>query len=343
MKRGSRGRRKVALVAALLAVLLAIPLVASAYYTSLLIVIAIYSILTVGLCMLMGYAGQVSLGHAAFYGIGAFCSAILTATYGVNPWLAMILAAALSGAVAFVMAFPIFRLRGNYLAMATLGFGIIVYILFVELKGLTGGPSGLPGVPPLSIGPLVLDSDLKFYYLAWAFCLGVLLVSQNVVNSRVGRALRAVHGSEAAALSLGIEVSRLKMKVFVLSAVYASLAGSLYAHYTSFVSPQPFGFMFSVRIVVMAVVGGLASIWGAVFGAATITILGDFLGGFGSMDTVVFGLILILVMVFMPQGLFRGVMDAYARGLGSGVRGKGTGVRLGLRKDPTPDPRSDAT
>jgi len=275
------------------------------------VIVGIHTMVTVGLCLLMGYTGQVSLGHAAFYGLGAFFSGILSATFGVQPWIAMLLAASATAAIAYVTAFPMFCLRGHYLAMGTLGFGIIVYILFVELKDFTGGPSGLPGIPPLAIGPVVFDTDQKMDCLAWAFCRVVLFVSQNVVDSRVGRALRAVHGNEEAARSLGVEIGQFKIKVFVLSAVYASLAGSLYAHYTTFVSPQPFGFLFSIRLVVMVVVGGLASVWGSIFGTATITLLGDLLQGFGELDTVVFGLILILVMVFLPQGLFRAIVGVY--------------------------------
>jgi branched-chain amino acid transport system permease protein len=306
--------RKETLLPLLLAVgLFCVPLAGNAYYTSIMIIVGIHTIVVVGLCLLMGYAGQVSLGHGAFYGLGAFISGILSATYGVQPWVAMAIAAVATGAIAFGTAFPIFRLRGHYLAMATLGLGIITYIFFVELKDYTGGPSGLPGIPYLSIGPLAFDTDLKFYYLAWSFTLAVLLVSRNVVDSRVGRALRAIHGNEEAARSLGIDIGEFKMKVFVLSAVYASLAGSLYAHYTTFVSPQPFGFLASVRFVVMVVLGGLASIWGAVFGTVTVTFLGDMLQPFGEMDTVVFGLILILVMIYMPQGLFRGVVDMYEK------------------------------
>lgn len=299
----------------LLAVLAAVPLLGSSYHTGIMVIVGIHTMVTVGLCLLMGYTGQVSLGHAAFYGLGAFFSGILSATYGVQPWIAMVVASAATAAIAYATAFPMFRLRGHYLAMGTLGFGIIVYILFVELKEFTGGPSGLPGIPPLALGPVVFDSDQKFYYLAWSCCLLVLLLSQNIVNSRVGRALRAVHGNEEAARSLGVDIDQFKMKVFVLSAVFASVAGSLYAHYTAFVSPQPFGFLFSVRLVVMVVVGGLASVWGSIFGTATITFLGDLLQGFGEMDTVFFGLILILVMVFLPQGLFRAAVELYERRL----------------------------
>jgi len=310
------GRGRLALSGASLVLLAAIPWLGNAYYTSLAIVIGIHTLVTVGLCLLMGYTGQVSLGQAAFYGVGAFASGILSATYGVSPWLAMMLAALATGGLAYLTGYPIFRLRGNYLAMGTLGFGIIVYIMFVELDEYTGGPSGLSGIPPLSIGGFAFDSDLKYYYLVWAFCLLGLLTAQNIVRSRIGRALRAIHGSEMAAESLGIDISEFKVKVFVLSAVYASVAGSLYAHYTTFISPQPFGMTFSVELVVMVVIGGLASIWGAIFGAAAITVLGELLHGFGELDVIVFGLVLILVMVTMPEGLVRGVLDGLGRGRG---------------------------
>jgi branched-chain amino acid transport system permease protein len=297
------------LAVAVLAIFLAlVPQTGSIYILSVLITIAIHSIVVVGLCLLMGYAGQVSLGNAAFYGLGAYISGILSGHLGISPWIGMVVAAVATGAVAWIVGWPIFRLRGNYLAMATLGFGIIVNILFVELKPLTGGPSGLPyPVPSLSIGPLVFDSDFSFYYLAWAMCLGLLLLARNIVRSRSGRALKAIHTSETAAGSLGIDVAQMKVKVFVLSAVYASLAGSLYAHYVAFVSPQPFGFLFSVNLLVMAVVGGLASIWGALLGAAAIKVLGEFLHRWGDFDVIVFGLILMVVIMFLPDGLNRGL------------------------------------
>jgi len=214
-------------------------------YTVIMIFIGISTMVTVGLCLLLGYTGQVSLGQAAFYGMGAYISAILSKTYEVNPWLAMLIAATATGAFAFVIGYPIFRLRGNYLAMATLGLGMIMYILFRELSQFTGGPDGMPGIPLLAIGSFVFDTTFKRYFLVWSFCLAVLLISQNIVNSRSGRALRAIHGSEAAAESIGVNVDRFKVKIFVLSAVYASLAGSLFVHHLRFVSPQPFDFVAS--------------------------------------------------------------------------------------------------
>jgi branched-chain amino acid transport system permease protein len=283
-------------------------------YTSLMIFIGISTMVTVGLCLLLGYTGQVSLGQAAFYGTGAYISAILSKTYSVSPWLAMLIAAIGTGAFAYVIGYPIFRLKGNYLAMATLGLGIIMWILFRQLGQYTGGPDGMAGIPYLAIGGFVLDTSFKRYFLVWCFCLAVLLISQNIVNSRTGRALRAIHGSEAAAESIGINVDQFKVKIFVLSAVYASLAGSLFVHHLRFVSPQPFDFLASVKLVVMAVIGGLASVWGAIFGAGTTRILSDeLLLRFGEWDVVIYGLILMLVMIFMPEGLFVRLKDVLGR------------------------------
>jgi len=283
-------------------------------YTMLMTFIAINTLVTVGLCLLMGYTGQVSLGQTAFYGIGAYVSAILSKTYGVNPWLAMLVAAVATGLFAYGIGFPIFRLRGNYLAMATLGLCLVAYVLFKELVDYTGGPDGMSGIPYLSIGSFAFKNALRKYFLVWFFCLAVLLVSHNIVRSRTGRALRAIHGSEPAAESVGIDLSRYKVKIFVLSAVYASIAGSLFVHTFRFVNPQPFGVMASVMIVTMAVIGGLASIWGALFGTAVVRILSnEVLLRFGELDIIVYGLILMVVMIFVPQGLFVGLRDTYER------------------------------
>lgn len=294
----------------------------SPYLRSVGVFIAIHTIATVGLCLLAGYAGQISLGQAAFYGMGAYASAILTTRTDMSPWVAMVLGMVLTGAVAYGIGIPIFRLRGHYLAMATLALGIIIYLAFVELRDLTGGPSGLPGVPRLTVGPWTLTRDVHYYYVAWAMVFGVLLVSRNIVRSRVGRALRAIHGSEVAAETLGVDTAAYKLQVFVLSAVYASLAGSLYAHYLSLVSPTPFGFIASVELLVMAAVGGMASIWGAPFGAATVTLLAEGIRALmprflahasGEHEVIAYGALLVAIMVFMPEGLTVGTVAALRR------------------------------
>ena len=285
----------------------------SRYYQSIAVIIGLHTIAAVGLSLLMGYAGQVSLGHAAFYGMGAYLSGIASASIGLNPWLAMPLAALITAGVAFAIGTPIFRLRGHFLAMATLGWGIIVYIVFNELREVTGGPSGLTGIPNLSLFGWPLNTDVRYYYLVWAFALAVIFLSRNIVDSRVGRALRAIHGSESAAAALGVNTARYKLAVFTLSAVYASLAGSLYAHYLLFVNPPPFSFKFSIELLVMVMIGGLAHIWGALFGAALITILGESLRATiplltghasGEYEIIAFGLILMATMIALPEGLW---------------------------------------
>lgn len=285
----------------------------SDYLISALIFIGIHTILALGLNLLMGYAGQVSLGHAAFYGIGAYTTAILTTMLKWSPWLGLLSAAVVTGVIAFLIGMPTLRLRGHYLAMATLGFGMIVRIFFVEYYPLTGGTSGIMGLPPLSIAGTELVSDHQYYYVVWFFVLLLIWLSYNIVNSRVGRALRAVHGSEAGAESVGVNTAGYKVQVFVLSGVYCGLAGALYAHYVRFVNPDPFGFMFSIELVVMVVVGGMASIWGAVVGAGTITLLGQGLQRFEDFEVIVYGLILMIVMVYMPAGLTKAAVDLMGR------------------------------
>ena len=189
-----------------LVIALAPTVLTSGYHLSVGVFVGLHAIVVVGLCVLAGYAGQISLGQAAFYGIGAYTSGLLTTRLALDPWLAMVLAMALAAAVAYAFGIPILKLHGHYLAMATLAFGIIVYLVFVELKDLTGGPSGLAGIPRLAIGGFAFDTDRKFFYLTWGAVLGVIVLSLNLVHSRVGRALRAIHGSEVAAETNSIEV-----------------------------------------------------------------------------------------------------------------------------------------
>jgi len=275
----------------------------SPYYYSVLIFVAINGMVVLGLTMLMGYAGQVSLGHAGFFGLGAYFSAILTAHYQFDPWLAMAIALVATVVLAFLLGIPTLRLHGHYLAVATLGLGIVLQIIFKEQGDLTGGPSGMSGIPYLKVGGLEFSNDHKFYFLAWIFMLGLTGLSINLVHSRTGRALRAISSNQTAAGSLGIPVDRLKLMIFALSAGYASLAGSLYAHYFTFINPSPFGFMASVKLMAMVVVGGSASLWGALLGAALLTSLPEFLTVLADYEMLVYGIILIVVIMFAPKGL----------------------------------------
>ncbi|MCK9377367.1 MAG: branched-chain amino acid ABC transporter permease [Syntrophobacterales bacterium] len=281
------------------------------YYYTLLNFVGIHALLVVGLNLLLGYAGQISLGHAAFFGLGAYTSGIFTATYGVNPWLAMGAGLGVSGGAAFLIGIPALKLRGYYLAMATLGFGIIVYIFLNEAHHLTGGPSGLSGIPSLSLAGFALNTPQRLFPLIWIILGLILALSANLVNSRTGRAIRALHDSEAGAESLGVDTFRMKLKIFVWSALYASLAGSLYAHSLNFIAPASFGFMFSIKLVTMVVLGGMASIWGSLLGAGVLTVLPEMLTVFHDFEVVIFGAILMVVMIFLPRGLVRGILDLY--------------------------------
>jgi branched-chain amino acid transport system permease protein len=286
-------------------------MVGNNYYFTLLNIIGINTMLVVGLNLLLGYAGQISLGHAAFFGLGAYTTGILTATYGVNPWLALPAGLVVAGAAALLVGVPALKLRGYYLAMATLGFGIIVYIFFNQAQHLTGGPSGLSGIPSLSLFGLALDSPERLFLLIWPALGVVLLVSANLVNSRLGRSLRALHDSEPAAQSLGVNTFRAKLLIFVWSSLYAALAGSLYAHTLNFIAPTSFNFMFSIKLVTMVVVGGMASVWGSLLGAAVLTILPEFLAVFQDFEFIIFGTILMVVIIFLPRGLVRGILDLW--------------------------------
>jgi len=287
--------------------------VSNHYYLQLLTFIGIYTILTLGLNMLMGYAGQISLGHAAFYGLGAYSSGILSAHWHWSPWLALPVAICLSVEVAFLVGIPTLKLSGYYLGMGTLGIGMIVHVVFREWSSLTGGASGLVGIEPLSVGSVSLNSGSGYFFLVWITTLVCFGVCQRVVDSRVGRALRAIHDSERAAMAVGVDTSRLKLMIFVLSAGMAALAGFLYAHLVSFISPSSFDFLMSVRLVTMVAVGGMASIWGSLLGASVLTLLPEWLHVFADYEMVVYGLILTVIMIFLPQGLTRGLLDLHNR------------------------------
>jgi branched-chain amino acid transport system permease protein len=290
--------------------LLLFPLVQDNPYTlGLTNLIAINAIVVLGLNLFIGYTGQISLGHAAFFALGAYGSAIATATYEISPWLAMVLVALLVALIALLIAIPILRLSGHYLAMATLGLNFVVYTILLQWDEVTGGPSGFSGIPYLSFGSFQFDDEVRLHYLLWGFVLISLLLCLNLVRSGVGRGLSALAGDEVAAEALGVNTRNAKIKVFVLSAVLASIAGSLFAHCYSFVSPDSFGIFTSADMVIMVVIGGMGSIWGSLFGAALITMLPEWMDMFETYKDFVHGGILVLVLMFLPQGLITGLID----------------------------------
>ena len=283
------------------------------YYLQILTFIGINTLLALGLNMLMGYAGQVSLGHAAFYGIGAYTTAILSGTFGISPWLALIAATGAAVLIAFVVGLPTLKLSGYYLGMGTLGFGMIVNIVFREGGEITGGASGFVGIPPLEAGPVTFMAGRSYFFLVWGVVLLAILICRRILASRMGRALRSIHDGENASLAVGVNTHALKLQIFMFSAALGAVAGFLYAHFVLFISPESFGFMASVKMVTMVVIGGMASVWGALFGAALLTLLPEVLHGFAEYEMVVFGLILMGVMIFLPQGLTQGFMDLLSK------------------------------
>jgi branched-chain amino acid transport system permease protein len=291
-------------------VAMTIPLyLGDAYYLSILAFMATRFMMVLGLSLLLGQAGQISLGQAAFVGIGAYGAAILTTRLGVNPWLAMVLAAILAAAIAGLVGIPTLRLKGYYLAMATLGINEIVYILIVQLKGLTRGTDGITGIPSLSIGGLDLGTPKAYHLVVWGVALLMFRLALNLSSSRVGRSLRALHRSEPAAESLGVDTSYRKVQVFMLAAVFASIAGSFDAYYVHYISPDGYTVTFSIILITGVIIGGLRSPWGALWGTLAIVILPELLQRVNEdITNLVFGLLLIAIMIFW-QGRTRGVWE----------------------------------
>jgi branched-chain amino acid transport system permease protein len=273
--------------------------------------IAIHVLVVLGLNLFIGYAGQISLGHAAFFGLGAYGTAIGTVTFGLPSWPVMAGVALLVALVALVVGLPALRLSGHYLAMATLGFNFVLHTILLQWDEVTGGPSGFPGIPPLSLGGFAFDDEARFHYLVWGFVLLGLMLSLNLVRSGVGRGLAALAGDEVAAAALGVDTRRAKVKVFVLSAVFASLAGSLFAHCYGFISPDTFDIFASTDLAIMVVVGGMGSIWGSLFGAGLITMLPEWMDVFETYKDFAHGAILVLVLMFLPQGLVTGLYEQF--------------------------------
>jgi branched-chain amino acid transport system permease protein len=262
----------------------------------------INAIVVLSLNMLIGFAGQISLGHAGFLGIGAYASAVLPTHYGWPPIAALGAGAAVSGVLALLVARPIFALRGHYLAMATLGLGIILAMIFRNETAFTGGPDGI-AVPTLGLFGYELTTEKQWYWLIAAMLVASIWATLNLVDSPFGRALRALHGSEVASQAVGVNIWHYKVAVFVLSALGASVMGSVTAHYVGFVTPNIADFFHSIELVTMVVVGGMASVFGSLVGAVLLTGLPQALAKFEGWETVIFGAILMLTMIFLPKGL----------------------------------------
>jgi branched-chain amino acid transport system permease protein len=275
---------------------------ANNYHYDVAMKVGLNAIVCVGLNLLIGYARQISLGHAAFFAIGAYASAILAQRYEIPGVAAMVLGGLAAGLLAWIVARPILRLHGHYLAMATLGLGIIIAIVINREGAITGGPDGI-SVPTLKLFGVKLRDPEVWYWIICAALFVVVWLSLHLMRSAFGRGLRALADSETAAATLGLDTAAMKARVFVISAVIAAVAGSLFANAERFVTPAEAGFLRSIEFVTMVVVGGMASTFGAVVGAALLTLLPQLLSGFEHWHHLLFGSILVGVIIFVPRGL----------------------------------------
>lgn len=310
-----------ALLVLALLVALAPLLFPSGFYYRVGALIFVNGLAVTGIVILTGWAGQVSLGHAGFAGIGGYACALAPVHLGLPPVLAVVLGAVVSGLLAYLAGRPVLRLKGYYLAIATLGMGILISMVLNNERALTRGPDGID-VPEFGLRGVLKDIGLnlsngEFWYFFCGFCLIIgAWLALNLYNSPTGRALRALHGSEVAAGTVGVDVAAAKLQAFVISAVYASVAGSLLALQNKFITPDVAGFMHSVEMVTMAVLGGVGSVMGGIFGAAVLTLLPQVLTVFAEYEQLVLGLVMILVMIFLRQGVIPSILRKIRGGEG---------------------------
>jgi len=280
------------------------------YLIHILIIAGIYIIFTLSLNLIVGFTGLAALGHIAFGCVGAYTSSLLDLNFGISPWIGLILGAILASILGAIVAYPSLRLKGDYLALATFGLGVIVYAIAKNWVGLTRGPMGLPGIPPFSVFGYEISSIWSYVILVLAFVLLTYLAIRNITNSPFGRILKGIREDEIASQAMGKNVNKYKLIVFVVGAFFAGIAGSLYAHYITFIDPSSFTVMESITVLLMVVFGGMGSLKGSFVGAAVLIILPELLRFFGMPSSVaaplrqmIYGLLLVILMIWRPQGL----------------------------------------
>jgi branched-chain amino acid transport system permease protein len=323
--------KRSAALALMALVLAALPFIfPSPYVVGVMCFIAIYGALSMGQAVLMEQAGVFSLAHPAWFGIGAYVTAI-AATRGVPPLLAVLMAAVFVGFLAYIMGAPLLRLKGYYLANATFCLLIIIEIVLSNMGSFTGGHEGLMGIPAFSVGPLTLEGDRDFYFLAWTLCLGTLWFLYNLMNSRVGRAMKSFSDNETASMSMGIDVAGYRLKIFVITAVMASLAGSILCFWLRFIMPALFGFPLLVELITMIIIGGGKTLYGPLLGSFIVMWMRELIHMYlgkvlpvmtAEVDAVFFGAVIVVILIFMPGGL-----AGWLEQMVSGVRR--AGERLG--------------
>ena len=290
----------------------ALPALATRAVVDMMVFAGLYAIAGLGVAFLLGQCGIVSLAQSVFYGIGAYATAYCTVSLEWPAAAGFACGGALSALIALAVGWPVLRLSGYFLALATLALAVIGHVLFLEWDWLTGGTLGIGGIPALRLLGFELNSPQRFYYLVWPLAAAAVLMHASLLHTRTGLAMRAMRDAPAAAAVLGVDVHVLKVKIFVLSAVLGALSGSLFAHYVSFVSVDSFGVDRAINFLLLAVLGGAQSVWGAVLGALFITITPRLLSGFGDIHAMLFAAFLIAAVVFLPEG-FGGALQRALR------------------------------
>jgi len=297
------GKWKILGWAAALILLLSLPLFLGKYSIFLLSLLAIYALVSLGLNLLMGYTGQIAAGHAGFLAIGAYITALFTANFEWVPCpVILLLAGTISGLIGFLLGIPILRLKGFYIAMATLAFGVVVSEIILQWSSVTGGDNGF-SVPTARIGGLIFDSDFKLFYLIIPVTILMTILAKNLVNGYIGRAFIALRESEIAAQTIGIDLAKYKTIAFAVSAFYTGVAGGLFAFLITYLSPDAFTIELSIDFIAMIVIGGMGSILGSIIGAVILTGMQQVLAGLLDLQILIFGLSLIIFMIFMPKGI----------------------------------------
>jgi branched-chain amino acid transport system permease protein len=311
--------RPLAIAAALAigaAIVLAVPALLTPYTLRIMILAVISAIAVIGLCFAFGYAGLIHLGQGAFVGVGAYSAALLTTRLGLGFWTAMPAALVIGAAFAVLIGAPLLRLRGHYLALATVGFNETMEIVAKNWTGVTGGDDGVSGIPGISLFGMPIASDRAFYYLALGFLVLVTLIGYAIRASRFGRAMVAVRDDELACGAAGITAFRVKLLAFILASVYGALSGVLYAHYAGYISPSDFDLVRSTTLLVMLIVGGEASILGAIGGAILVSYAPEWLRFLGQAYLTFFGVAILLVLILLPDGAM-GALQALRRRAGA--------------------------
>lgn len=294
------------------------PMVLSRYMIFILNLFAVYALVSIGLNLVMGYTGQISAGQAGFLAIGAYFTAIVGAKLGwISPLLILPLAGLFTGTIGFLLGIPILRLKGFYIAMATLAFGVVVSEIILQWSSLTHGDDGFH-VPRAVLLGFVFDSDKKLFYLVQPITIGMILLAINIVRTRVGRAFLAIRQSEIASQTMGIHLAKYKTSAFAVSAFFTGVAGGLFSYVITHISPDSFNLGVSIDFIAMIVIGGMGSILGSIIGAVILTGIQQLLSGLPEVQLLIFGIALIVFMIFMPQGI-SGVILRWREKLRKGV------------------------